>query len=279
MVITARAIGVLEELAMNPNHGGAKGLSARLGEGRDAIQSAISDLKKLGMLEVTVQRMSNGKIVSTLKVTDTGNQFLITRIHILQSQLNPNSNLILDINTDLLSYKPNSKAEEKMEYEDTPMYIDPEDMDAFREKQRARKHKDKLEVHEARSVERMKHRDQAVPDKWSVTDSTFEFAERMHNLWHVEPWKVTRSRFRFAFNDKRNEYGTNGATERLMMEKFFSKIKHDMRINNPELIWKRFIVEFGDLLTQVNRDTVTPEQFEAEVARSQKSRSKLRVQD
>jgi hypothetical protein len=98
-------------------------------------------------------------------------------------------------------------------------------------------------------------------------------------MWHVEPWKVTRSRFRFALNDKRNEYGTDGSDERLMMEKFFSKLKHDTRVNNPELIWKKFIIEFGDLLTQVNRDSVTPEQFEAEVTRSQKSRSKLRVQE
>ena len=30
-MITARAIGVLEEILINPQHGGAKGLSARLG--------------------------------------------------------------------------------------------------------------------------------------------------------------------------------------------------------------------------------------------------------
>ena len=279
MVITARAIGVLEEILIDPHHGGAKGLSKRLGEGKDAIQAAITLLRTVGYVETVSQRLSNGRLVKNLRVTEAGNQFLEIRTYTLQSKLNPNSNLILDISTDLLSYKPNSNAEEKVEYEDTPMYVDPEDMDAFREKQRVRKHKDKLEKHDARAVERMKHRDHALPEKWSVTDSTFEFAERMHNLWHVEPWKVTRSRFRFAFNDKRNEYGTTGVIERQMMEKFFNKIKHDKRINNPELIWKKFIVEFGDLLTQVNRDNVTPEQFEAEVARSQKSRSKFRVQD
>jgi len=279
MVITARAIGVLEEILINPNHGGARGLSERLGEGRDAIQNALSDLRKLGLIETSVLKTGKCAFSKTIKVTDAGYQFLKSRTSILQIQLTANNNLILDTNTQLLNHKPNSKAEEKVEYEDTPMYIDPEDMEAFREKQRARRHKEKIESHEARTVERMKQRDQALPESWSVTDSTFEFAERMHNLWHVEPWKVTRSRFRFALNDKRDEYGTNGAIERQMMEKFFSKIRHDTRINNPELIWKKFIVEFGDLLTQVNRDNVTPEQFEAEVAISQKSRSMFRVQE
>ena len=279
MVITARAIGVLEEILINPNHGGARGLSERLGEGRDAIQSALSDLRNLGLIETATLKTGKHGFAKAIKVTEAGYQFLKSRTSILQIQLTVNNNLLLDTNTQLLNHKPNSKAEEKMDYEDTPMYIDPEDRDAFFEKQRARKHKDKMDFHETRAIEKMKHRDQALPEKWTVTDSAFEFAERMHNLFHVAPWKVTRSRFRFALNDKRNEYNTDGATERLMMEKFFNKIKHDKRINNPELIWKKFIVEFGDLLTQVNRDNVTPEQFEAEVNRSQKSRSKLRVQE
>jgi len=279
VVITARAIGVLEEILINPNHGGARGLSELLGEGRDAIQSTISDLRNLGLIETTTVKTGRLGFARSIKVTDAGYQFLKSRTSILQIQLTVNSNLVLDTNTQLLNHKPNSKAEEKMEYEDTPMYIDPEDRDAYREKDRARKHQEKLDKHASRAANNMKQRDHAHPENWSVTDSTFEFAERMHNLWHVEPWKVTRSRFRFALNDKRNEYGTDGSAERLMMEKFFSKLKHDTRINNPELIWKKFIIEFGDLLTQVNRDSVTPEQFEAEVARSQKSRSKLRVQE
>ena len=280
MVITARAIGVLEEILINPQHGGAMGMSARFGEGRDAIQSTITLLKKVGFVETIDNRLSNGRLVRTLRVTEAGNQFLETRTYILQSKLNPNNNLLLDINTDLLSHKPNRKAEEKMSWDDfAPMYIDPEDREEYRQKQRDKKHRDRVEFHEKRDQQRMKHRDENNPASWTATDSAFEFADRMHRLWHVAPWKVTQSRFIFALDNKRSEYNTNGALEQQMMEIYFNKIKHDTSISDPEKIWKKFIVEFQTLLIQVQRESATPEQLENERERSKKSRSQLRVQE
>lgn len=270
---------------MNPLHGGAKGLSARLGEGRDAIQAAISDLKRAGYLEVVTNKMSNGKIASTLKVTDTGNQFLKTRIHILQSKLNPNDNLLLDINTDLLNHKQNSTAGavrdgKNMEWDDfAPMYVDPEDRDKFREKHRAKKHEEKIKQHERITEERMLRRDESNRVNWTPTDMAFEFGHRMKLLWRVAPWEVTRSRFRFALDSKRSEYNTTGDIECQMMDIFFDKLKHDTKLNDPEIIWKKFIVEFGSLLIQVKRQSATPEQLEEERERSKKSRSKLYVQE
>jgi hypothetical protein len=285
MVITARAIGVLEEILINPQHGAAKGLSARFGEGRDAIQSAISDLKKAGYLEVVTNKMANGKIVSTLRVTDTGNQFLETRTHILLSQLNHNNNLLLDINTDLLRYKQNSNAGalhggNEMDWDDfAPMYVDPEDRDKVLAKKREQKHHEKMEQHERIRGERMKRREDNNRANWSPTDIAFEFGHRMQLLWHVAPWQVTRSRFRFALDKKRSEYNTTGDLECQMMDIYFDKIKHDRRINDPEIIWKKFIVDFGSLFLQVTRQSATPEQLETERERSQKSRGKLRVQE
>lgn len=285
MVITARAIGVLEEILINPQHGAAKGLSARFGEGRDALQSAITDLKDMGYLEVVTNKMSSGKIVSTLKVTEAGNQFLKTRIHILQSLLNPNNNLLLDINTDLLNHKQNSTAGavrdgKNMEWDDfAPMYVDPEDRDKFREKHRAKKHEEKIKQHERITEERMLRRDESNRVNWTPTDMAFEFGHRMKLLWRVAPWEVTRSRFRFALDSKRSEYNTTGDIECQMMDIFFDKLKHDTKLNDPEIIWKKFIVEFGSLLIQVKRQSATPEQIEQERERSKKSRSKLYVQE
>lgn len=270
---------------MSPLHGGAKGLSARLGEGRDAIQAAISDLKKAGYLEVVTNKMSNGKIVSTLRVTDTGNQFLKTRIHILQSKLNPNNNLLLDINTDLLNHKQNSNAGalqegSAMDWDDfAPMYVDPEDRDKLLQKKREMKHQEKMEQHERIRGERMKRREESNRVNWSPTDVAFEFGHRMQLLWHVAPWQVTRSRFRFALDKKRSEYNTTGDLECQMMDIFFDRIKHDTKINDPEIIWKKFIVDFGSLFLQVTRQSATPDQIEQERERSKKSRSKLYVQE
>jgi len=286
MPLTVRAIGVLEEILINPRHGGAKGLSTRYGEGRDALQTAISELKREGYLEVVTNKMSNGKIASTLKITDTGCQFLKTRIHILQSQLNPNNNLLLDINTDLLNInriatqkEKEEKEEEKMDYEDAPSYISPEDMEEYRQKKQKRKVKEKAEYHEKQDAKRMKKRDDSKREEWTATDSGFEFAERMHSLWHVAPWKVTQSRFIYALDTKRSEYNTNGVVECQMMDIYFGKLKHNTKINDPELIWKMFIKEFGSLVVQAQRQNITADQFETERELSKKSRSILYVQD
>ena len=281
MVITARAIGVLEEIALNPRHGAAVGLSARLGEGRDAIQKSISDLKKAGFLEVVTNRMANGRQVSTLRITDTGNQFLKTRIHILQSVLNDNNNLLLDINTHSLDINRITSAtlegEEVGEfYEPSSMYIDPEDREAERQRAQAEKHEKKKAFHEARDAQRMKHRDENAPETWTVTDSTFEFADRIHLLWHVSPWKVTKSAFRFALDTKRDEFGTNGAIESKMMDVFFEKIHDNTKFNDAEIIWKKFILDFGMLYNQVLEQDVTQEDLEQEREESKKSREWLK---
>jgi hypothetical protein len=157
-----------------------------------------------------------------------------------------------------------------------PMYVDPEDVDKFREKHRAKKHKDKIDQHDRIVAERMQRRDESNKPSWTPTDVSFEFGYRMKLLWHVAPWELTRSRFRFALDSKRSEYNTTGDVECKMMDIFFDKLKHDTRINDPEIIWKKFIVEFGSLLIQVKRQSATPEQIDTERERSQRSVDKLR---
>ena len=285
MVITARAIGVLEEILINPNHGGARGLSERLGEGRDAIQNSLSDLRSLGLIETTTVKTGKLGFARNIKVTEAGYQFLKSRTSILLSQLNANSNLLLDTNTHLLNYKQNSNADalrggSNMDWDDfAPMYVDPEDRDRLLQKKREMKHQEKMEQHERIRGERMKRREDSNRVNWSPTDVAFEFGHRMQLLWHVAPWQVTRSRFRFALDKKRSEYNTTGDLECQMMDIFFDRIKHDTKINDPEIIWKKFIVDFGSLFLQVTRQSATPEQLETERERSKKSRSKLRVQE
>lgn len=285
MAITARAIGVLEEILINPNHGGARGLSERLGEGRDAIQNALTDLRTLGYIETATVKTGKFGFAKSIKVTEAGYQFLKSRTSILLIQLNANNNLLLDTNTHLLSHKQNSNADALreggiVEWDDfAPAYIDPEDRDAYLAKARDKKHKDKMEQHERIRGERMKRREDSNRVNWSPTDVAFEFGHRMQLLWHVAPWQVTRSRFRFALDKKRSEYNTTGDIECQMMDIYFDRIKHDTKINDPEIIWKKFIVDFGSLLIQVNRQSATPEQLDTERERSQKSRSKLRVQE
>ena len=138
-------------------------------------------------------------------------------------------------------------------------------------KWRKKKHAEKMEAHESRRQTRMLKRNPLNAISWSPTDSSFEFAEQMHDLWHIQPWQVTRSRFRYALDAKRKEFNTDGAIELQMMKLFFSQIKHDTKLADPEIVWKRFIVQFHNLLAEVNRSTVTPEKMEAIKEKSTRS--------
>jgi len=93
----------------------------------------------------------------------------------------------------------------------------------------------------------------------------------MHELWHVKPWSVTTSRFRIALADARSTYDTTGDVEKVMIDLYFKQIKHDTKINDPEIIWKRFIMQFNGLKIQAKRIMVTPEDMEREKELARKS--------
>ena len=269
----ARDIAVLEEIALTPSHGAARGISEKLDEGRDAIQTSINNLRKAGYLETVTVPMKNGRVVKDIKITVAGNQFLETRTYTILNKLN--SNLLLNTNSYL--YLPNSeknsrKGETQMEYYDSP-----EEEELARQKHQAQKAQENVEAYNRRKEKRMERRDPRNSDKWSVTDSSFEFANRMHNIFHIAPFKLTESKLRFALAKKRETYGTNGTLEMKMMEIFFSKIAHDKTITDPNKVWALFIYQFASLLEQAKQSIVTPEDIETAKIESRKGWAKFNV--
>jgi hypothetical protein len=263
-VITARALGVYVYLQATGANISAEGLSSVFPEGREAIATTLRELRDAGLIE-TKKAHINGRIMTVSHLVETDYWAPETRVLSQQSQLNSYKSLIA------YSYisKPNSERssrEVKMEYFES----EDERLEAQR-KWREKKHAEKMEVHESRRQEKMLRRNPANASGWSPTDSAFEFAEQMHNLWHIQPWQVTRSRFRYALADKRKEYNTDGALELQMMALFFSQIKHDTKLNDPEIVWKKFILQFHNLLTEVQRSMVTPEKMEAIKEKSTRS--------
>jgi hypothetical protein len=273
-VITARAIGVLEEIALNPNHGAAIGLSKTLGEGRDAIQSAITELRELGYVET----VSYGRGLKILKITDTGSQFLENRTSLLQYVLNSNINIYanLAIKQTESTREPSEDFTNVIQIGRTVDFYE-EDMIEERRKDQIRKHKEKVEMKQKRHEDqRMQRRDPNNTSAWSPTDIGFEFAERVFNLMHIKPWQVTRSRFIYALADKRKEYGTTGDIEKVMIDLYFMQISHDKSLTDPEIVWKRFILQFGNLLVEAKRTMVTPDEIETIKEESQSGREWLR---
>jgi hypothetical protein len=260
-VITARALGVYVYLQATGANISADSLSRTFPEGRKVFLSALKELRDIGLIE-TKRAVINGKYVTYSKLNDGSPE---TELLSQQSQLNSYKSLIA---YSFIS-KPNG---EQGSREVNVEYFESEDerLEAQR-KWREKKHVEKMEVHESRRQEKMLRRNPANASGWSPTDSSFEFAEQMHNLWHIQPWQVTRSRFRYALADKRKEYNTDGALELQMMALFFSQIKHDTKLNDPEIVWKRFILQFHNLLTEVQRSMVTPEKMEAIKEKSTRS--------
>jgi hypothetical protein len=242
-------------------HISADSLSRTFPEGRKVFLAALKELRDIGLIE-TKRAVINGKYVTYSQLTDGSPE---TELLSQQSQLNSYKSLIA------YSYisKPNS---ERSSREVNVEYFESEDerLEAQR-KWREKKHAEKMEAHESRRQDKMLRRNPANASGWSPTDSAFEFAEQMHNLWHIQPWQVTRSRFRYALADKRKEYNTDGALELQMMALFFSQIKHDTKLNDPEIVWKKFILQFHNLLTEVQRSMVTPEKMEAIKEKSTRS--------
>ncbi len=260
-MITARALGVYVYLQATGAHISADSLSRTFPEGRKVFLSALKELRDIGLIE-TKRAVINGKYVTYSQLTDGSPE---TELLSQQSQQNSYKSLIA---YSFIS-KPNS---ERSSREVNVEYFESEDerLEAQR-KWREKKHAEKMEVHESRRQEKMLRRNPANASGWSPTDSAFEFAEQMHSLWHIQPWQVTRSRFRYALADKRKEYNTDGALELQMMALFFSQIKHDTKLNDPEIVWKKFILQFHNLLTEVQRSMVTPEKMEAIKEKSTRS--------
>ena len=260
-MITARALGVYVYLQATGAHISADSLSRTFPEGRKVFLSALKELRDIGLIE-TKRAVINGKYVTYSQLTDGSPE---TELLSQQSQQNSYKSLIA------YSYisKPNS---ERSSREVNVEYFESEDerLEAQR-KWREKKHAEKMKAHEFRRQDKMLRRNPANASGWSPTDSSFEFAEQMHNLWHIQPWQVTRSRFRYALADKRKEYNTDGALELQMMALFFSQIKHDTKLSDPEIVWKKFILQFHNLLTEVQRSMVTPEKMEAIKEKSTRS--------
>jgi hypothetical protein len=258
-VITARAIGVLEEILVSTPRGGAKALSEVLGEGRDALQSAITELKEVGYLETVKNRLANGSVHSTLQITEAGHQFLVSRCHILLTQLN--SNLILDTN----SYKLLTKSTEQVreDYENVvdiklgdkaPMddsFPDYEDLDGYRDKLRQKKRDEYVAQKQAHAETKLIHRGDTAKSKWSPTDTTYEFAYRIKmSRWDIAPWRVGNSRFAFALANFRKQYDTDGELECILMDMFFDSIQHETSLKDPEMMWKMFIKRAPGMVEQ-----------------------------
>jgi hypothetical protein len=275
-VLSARSTGIyLYLLTVRPQIT-AEGLAEAFSEGRVAIAASLRELRELGLIE-TKKVHINGRIMTISNVVEaeywTPETCVLLQHTPLYSSLRTNS-LYSKKQTNYLGEPEETYQEYDLKIgasvDDFPASYDPEDIDKARQRARDAKFREKEEA-AAKKVESWIKRRSIDPAKWSVTDTAFEFANRMHELWHVKPWSVSKSRFRIALAQAQSTHGTNGTIEKVMIDLYFQQIKHDKSIDDPEHVWKRFIQQFAGLKIQAERLMVTPEDIETEKVKSEKS--------
>jgi hypothetical protein len=96
-------------------------------------------------------------------------------------------------------------------------------------------------------VSRFQKRQTMPISEWSVTEVCFEFAERIHNHWNIQPWSVTQSKFSGALASARKRLGTTSVTEVAAMDLFFKQISIS-EYKDAEVLWRLFVSRLPGLV-------------------------------
>lgn len=257
--LSARALGVLTYLHATGAPISAERLSQVFTEGREAMRTALSELRNYNIIATTQERIGN-RIITVTRLVEPSLWAPETRLLLQQTQQNSNLTLNAYSFISKKEYFRERKEEHMYDEEDfAPMYLDPEERAEFSRKVREKRAQQHREVRDAKVAQRIQDKANRKPEEWTTDDSAYHFAERVALMWHVKPWETVRTRFKAAFGKARKDYGTTGDIELRMMDRFFDGLEHHKHVNNPEIIWKVFIRDFGALLTAVERSTVTPE--------------------
>ena len=263
MTLSLRAWGALVYLVNSDATISAEELARRFKEGRKAILPALRELRDAGYIMTRKERLGS-KWVTVSYVTEKG-----FRESLLGS---PQTALLLQQNSYITQYANSSK-----KYYESTNFIREEGFkvgyDFFdktsNEDDEVRHARAKAQVEKNAEYEALKTADQQkrfterknrASKDWTVTDVSFEFANRLHSLWHIKPWKVTRTRFTQALGQNRKKFETDGAIELEMLNLFFSSMDFS-KYSDADALWKIFISRYSELASQAKVRLTTPEEI------------------
>lgn len=264
MTLSLRAWGALAYLADSDATVSAKELSRRFSEGRDAMRSALKELRDAGYIVTRKERVGN-RITTVSYVTETGFKKVSSwglKSRSLLQPIEQNSNITQYANSAIVFYESTNEVREeglKMGYE----FFDKtssEDDEVRNERARAQADKkaEYQSLKEADQKKRFTERQNRQPKDWSCTDISFEFSNRVHKIWHIKPWQVTRTRFTQALGQNRKKYETDGQVEFEMMNIFFSSMDFS-KYEDADALWKIFISRYSELAAQARVRINTPD--------------------
>ena len=269
-MISFRALGVLTYLLTTGESATYRHLAKVTQEGADAIKTALKELENEGYIQRKSYKLGS-RFVTESVLTEEAQQFFaserVSRSLLQLAGLTSTSYLT----TNLLTISTGEAREEYQTVEVENMPYDffgktSSDDEAVEERRKAQEQK-KLEYAEAKSATQAKRsmiRQNLKPKDWTSLDLGHEFAHRVHQMWHIQPWSLTQSRFVPALADMRKRLDTDGEVEVLMLDIFFQSINTE-KYDSADVLWKMFITRAPQLAPQAKRLLEAPERFEQAV--------------
>lgn len=264
--VSAKALGLFLYIICSDSNISAANISKTLKEGETAIATGLQELRSLGWLKLKTLRSKEGTFMKSTSVTNEGYQFISKALAQIEPFNSHFLNLFYDSNnthaSDIGKFIPRPSGETYSVIDasgynglsNEELWI--KALETEKEKQEAM-NKIKIEREEWQAKEHNKRKAQfkarsLKPDKrtWTPTDISFEFGDRVNEIWKIPPWRVTQTRFRMILADMRRRHDTNGLIECAMIDAFFER-RENLALQDGDHIMMRFFYLFRSLLKTV----------------------------
>ncbi len=251
--ISAKSIGLLFLIIVRNLNISAESLAVEVQEGRSAVLSGLRELRTKGYIKTVRNKTSAGVIMTQSEVTTEGyiffNQYFLDLDLASDHCLNLGFLLPQGTSRSFIDFLPHREFSRDQA-------ISPTTSASGVSSQPKRKRS-------------FIPRDTKPMNKWTPTDVSFEFGDRVAAYWDIYPWQVSKTRFTKILKSFRDRYKTNGEIEFRMMDRFFESERIDS-LTTGDFLLSRFFLRFQGLLRHDILSEVTPEDIAKAEALSDK---------
>jgi hypothetical protein len=306
--LSAKAYGFLLAIHQHDLNISAESMMVQFKVGRRSALSGLKELRENEYIRTTRQRIGN-RIMTVSILTEKANRAFFGSV---KAQLVESHNVTSDIsnehisritNSTVISKKPiSTKSRVDLETEEfevknmsgwgglfSPGSGPDDDLVGDMKKHIKNIAAEKEELNQkskeafrnaktALGIDRRVTRQEKPTSEWKVPDVCFEFADRIEQYFHIQPWKVTQSKFSGALAGLRKRLDTNGEIEVAVMDLFFKQININ-EYKDAEVLWRLYVSRFGSLVGQVVMSLPTEQSQEVARKARDKARKALKEND
>jgi hypothetical protein len=262
--LSAKAYGILMAIIQHNLNISVDNLRLHFKEGERAIGSGLKELRDNNYIETKKHRIGNRIVTMSILTEKAERLFFGVSPQSVDLQnvgtVISNEHISRITNSTVIS-KPNLSTKSRlvleteeyktMGYEFFDSTAEPSEDSEDPKKRRAAAEKKRKSDFDKKSmtthVSRFQKRHTMPVAEWSVTDVCFEFAERIHSHWNIQPWSVTQSKFSGALASARKRLGTDSVTEVAAMDLFFRQISIS-EYKDAEVLWRLFVSRLPGLV-------------------------------